>query len=207
MAAGKNDFNLNFNYILSLQNIKVDDLNFVPHSFDVKDFALGKVDAMTAFISDQPYKLDKLGIDYNIIDPSNYGIFNLQLELFTSQDEANKNSEQTEKFKEATLKGWEYALNNPDKIIDIILEKYNTQNLTEDFLKNEAFYTQRLILPKMYQLGSIDEMFLFRQIDILYKNTKFSFDEKKDVIDNFIFYTKEELEEKEIENNYKLLKN
>ena len=36
---------------------------------------------MTAFISDQPFKLDKLNVKYNIIDPSNFGIFNLQLEL------------------------------------------------------------------------------------------------------------------------------
>ena len=37
---------------------------------------------MTAFISDQPYKLDKLNIKYNLINPSEYGLFNLQLELF-----------------------------------------------------------------------------------------------------------------------------
>ena len=88
MAAGIEDFNLNFNYIFSLQNIKIDSLNLVPHSFNVDDFANNKVDAMTAFISDQPFKLDKLNAKYNIIDPSSFGIFNLQLELFTSKDEA-----------------------------------------------------------------------------------------------------------------------
>ena len=92
MAAGIEDFDLNFNYIFSLQNIKIDSLDLVPHSFNVDDFKNGKVDAMTAFISDQPFKLDKLNVKYNIIDPSNFGIFNLQLELFTSKDEVNNST-------------------------------------------------------------------------------------------------------------------
>jgi signal transduction histidine kinase/ABC-type nitrate/sulfonate/bicarbonate transport system substrate-binding protein len=206
MAAGKNDFDLNFNYIFSLQKIKIDDLHLIPHTFDVKDFAEDKVDAMTAFVSDQPYKLDKLNIKYNLIDPSNYGLFNLQLELFTSDKEAVSNRERTEAFKKASLKGWEYALNNPDEIIEIILKKYNTQNLTKEFLENEAIYTERLILPKMYELGSIDEMFLFKQIDILYNQNSFTFEEKKRLINDFIFYSEKELDKKNQEKNQDMIK-
>jgi signal transduction histidine kinase len=207
MAAGIEDFDLNFNYIFSLQNIKIDSLDLVPHSFNVDDFKNGKVDAMTAFISDQPFKLDKLNVKYNIIDPSNFGIFNLQLELFTSKDEVNKNMQRTEAFKKASLQGWEYALNNPDEIINIILKKYNTQNLTKEFLENEALHTERLMLPKMYEIGSIDKMFLYRQIDVLFNKSSFSLDEKKELVDNFIFYNKKELDERKAKLNYELIKN
>lgn len=207
MAAGKNDFDLNFNYIFSLQKIKIDDLHLIPHSFDVKDFAENKVDAMTAFISDQPYKLDKLNIKYNLIDPSNYGLFNLQLELFTSDKEASLHRDRTEAFKKASLRGWEYALNNPEEIIEIILKKYNTQNLSKEFLENEAIYTERLILPKMYEIGSIDEMFLFKQIDILYSEKTFNLEEKKQLINDFTFCSKDDLALKQSEKNNQLLKN
>lgn len=207
MAAGKNDFDLNFNYIFSLQKIKIDDLHLIPHSFDVKDFAENKVDAMTAFISDQPYKLDKLNIKYNLIDPSNYGLFNLQLELFTSDKEASLHRDRTEAFKKASLRGWEYALNNPEEIIEIILKKYNTQNLSKEFLENEAIYTERLILPKMYEIGSIDEMFLFKQIDILYSEKTFTLEEKKQLINDFTFCSKDDLALKQSEKNNQLLKN
>ena len=207
MAAGIEDFDLNFNYIFSLQNIKIDSLDLVPHSFNVDDFKNGKVDAMTAFISDQPFKLDKLNVKYNIIDPSNFGIFNLQLELFTSKDEVNRNMQRTEAFKKASLQGWEYALNNPDEIINIILKKYNTQNLTKEFLENEALHTERLMLPKMYEIGSIDKMFLYRQIDILFNKSSFSLDKKKELVDNFIFYNKKELDERKAKLNYELIKN
>ena len=206
MAAGKNDFDLNFNYIFSLQKIKIDDLHLIPHSFDVKDFAEDKVDAMTAFISDQPYKLDKLNIKYNIINPSEYGLFNLQLELFTSDKEASLNRDRTEAFKKASLRGWQYALNNPEEIIEIILKKYNTQNLSKEFLENEAIYTERLILPKMYEIGSIDEMFLFKQIDILYSEKTFNLEEKKQLINDFTFCSKDDLELRQSEKNHQLLK-
>ena len=195
MAAGIDDFNLNFNYIFSLEKIDLKDLNFIAHTFDVRDFQNENIDAMTAFISDQPYKLDKLNIKYNIIDPSNYGIFNLQLELFTSKDESNLNRTRTDMFKKASIKGWSYALENEDEIIDIILKKYNTQNLTKDFLQNEASYTKRLILPKMYDIGSIDEMYLYRQID-LFNNHSLNPSEKEHIIDNFIFKSQEQIDEK-----------
>ena len=194
MATGKEDFHLNFQNILAMQNIDLNSLNLIPHSFDITEFADGRVDAMTAFISDQPYKLDRLGILYNIIDPSNFGTFNLQMELFTSQAIAAKYPEQTALFRDASIKGWEYALNNPDEIINIILSKYNTQNLTRDFLEHEAMITERIVLPKMYDVGNIDEKFLLKQIEKYHPNT-LSHEENEKLIDNFIFKSKEELQQ------------
>ena len=107
MAAGFDDLDLNFNYIFSLEKVKIENLNLVPHTFNVEDFVNNKIDAMTAFISDQPFKLDKLNVKYNIIDPSNFGVFNLQLELFTSNNESQNNINRTEAFRNASLKGWE----------------------------------------------------------------------------------------------------
>ena len=204
MAAGLDDFNLNFDYIFSLQDINTSKLNLVPHSFDVNDFADGKVDAMTAFISDQPFKLDKLGVPYNIINPSDFGIFNLQLELFTNKGFVLENRNLVERFKRASDKGWEYALENSDEIIEIILKKYNTQNLTKEFLENEAIFTQRLIMPKMYNIGSVDRMFLYKQMEVL-SSKHFSDEEKVEVIDNYLFHTQEDLDKIKLELNYSII--
>ncbi|MEA3498597.1 MAG: ABC transporter substrate-binding protein, partial [Campylobacterota bacterium] len=201
MASTKKDFDLNFNYIFNLQDIDTNDLNFVPHTFNIKDFVDGKVDAMTAFISDQPYKLDKLNIKYNIINPSDYGIFNLQLELFTSTNESNKYRARTEAFKKASIKGWIYALEHKDEIIDIIHKKYSP-DITIDFLKNESKITERLILPKMYKVGSIDKMFLNRQLDMF---KQISNSENETLINDFIFYNQQEIDNKKLNINYTLL--
>jgi len=166
MAATKNDFDFNFKYIFDQQKIDTNKLNFISHSYNIQDFINGKCDAMTAYISDQPYKLNKLGIKYNIIDPSNYGIYNLQLELFTSKEEVINHYNRVLNFKKATIKGWEYALNNIDDIVDIIDKKYN-RGISKEALKYEALAIKKLILPKIYPIGSFDKNFLIKQQEII----------------------------------------
>jgi len=165
MAAGKKDFDSNFKYIFDEENIDIDSLKFIPHTYDIQSFINGKCDAMTAFISDQPYQLDKLGVKYNIIDPTEYGIYNLQLELFTTQDEIKYHNARARVFKEASIKGWKYALSHREELIKVIKTKYNP-SLSYDFLSNEAKKTELLLLPKVYNIGSIDKQFLRKQFEL-----------------------------------------
>jgi len=165
MAATKKDFDFNFKYMFAEENIDTNQLHFIPHSYTIQEFIDGKCDAMTAFISDQPYKLDQLGIKYNIIDPSDYGIYNLQLELFTSDKEITQHPQRVKKFKNATIKGWKYALSHVDEIVDIIDKKYN-RGITKDSLKYEAKVTSKLILSNIYPIGSYDTNFLKKQFEL-----------------------------------------
>ena len=202
MASSYDDFKLNFKYMFQLQNINTDNLNIVKHSFKIDEFANGTVDAMTAFVSDQLYKLDKANIKYNVINPSDYGVFNLQLELFTSENEAVNHRAKTTRFRDATIKGWEYALAHKNEIIDIIKEKYAPPYITKDFLVNESIKTEMLILPKMYKIGSIDTMFLHRQLNV-YANLSYSKSEK--IINDFIFYSQDELNKQSTHIDYSLV--
>jgi len=89
----------------------------------------------------------------------------LQQELFTSQNEIKNHLQRTNKFKEATIAGWKYALENQDEIIDIIYEKYS-KDISKDSLKNEAKEIEKLILPYTYKIGSIDKNFLSKQLEL-----------------------------------------
>jgi len=163
MAGNEKDFTLRFRHMFDVVGVNINDLILLKHTYNVEDFAEGKVDAMSAFISDEPYKLDKLGIKYNIINPGDYGVYNLLMELFTSKYEAENHPERTEKFKKASIKGWEYALSHKKEIIDIIHKKYRP-DLDRDTLENEAMYIEKLILPFAYDVGSIDINFLKKQL-------------------------------------------
>ena len=184
-------FDFNFKYMFNQNGIYKKDLILIPHtnnSNNLDRFINNEIDAFSAFISDQPYKLDMKNIDYNIIDPSDYGMYNLHLELFTSQDEAHKHPKRTQKFKEASIKGWEYALSHKEEIIDIIKEKYN-QKISKEVLRDEAKATKQLILPNMYKIGSFDENFIKRRIELFRQNSK---DSKSDInidkkVDDFLF--------------------
>ena len=181
MAVGKKDFLINFKSMLDEYDIDVSDINLIPHSYNVDDFK--DVDAMTAFISDQPYKLKKKGIDFNVIDPSDLGLFNLQLELFTSNHEILKHPNRTKAFRDATKRGWEYAFRHKEKLIKIIFDKYS-KNISMDELRDEAKEIERLILPKTYDLGSIDKNFLNKQLEMF----KFFYQITKEIaLDDFLY--------------------
>ena len=165
MSTSMDDFDLNFKPYFNAYGVDTSKLIMVPHTFRVKEFAEGKVDAMTAFISDQPFKLDKLGVKYNVLDPSDENLFVLQEELFTSEDEAKNHPQRVKDFKDASIKGWQYALAHPQELIDIIHKKYN-KHISLDALKYEAKAINNLILPSVYAIGSIEKSFLQKQKEL-----------------------------------------
>ncbi len=126
-------------------------------TFNISDFVNNKVDAFSAYISNEPFELNKNNVSFNIIDPANYGIYMYGDSLFTTISEVEKNPERVSNFISASIEGWEYALNNIDETIKIIKNKYNTQNKSIEALKYEAEETKRLIMPDVYKLGSIDK--------------------------------------------------
>ncbi len=147
--------------MLNKFNIHHEDFENIAASFNINDFANKKVDAMSVFTTNELYELDKKGIKYNIFDPVSYGAKYYDLNLFTTQKEVSEHPQRGKHFKEASIKGWEYALSHQDEIIELILKKYNTQNKTKEALAFEAKQIEQIMLPNIYPIGSID-MFRIR---------------------------------------------
>ena len=135
-------------------NITQNDYTLVNHDFKIDKFVNGEVDAMSVFITSQTYELDKLGINYNILNPANFGIYSYDVELFTSQNVVNSNPEKVKKFVEATNKGWEYAFKNKEEIVELIYNKY-TQRKTKDSLLFEAKQTEQIFKTNIFKIGAI----------------------------------------------------
>ena len=199
MASTKEDFLLNYQPYFDGYGISVDDVELVPHSYGVDEFINGEVSAMTAFVSDGLIKLDERGVKYNILDPSNDNLYVLQLELFTSKKEVTQHPQRVKKFRDASIRGWQYALTHQDEIAEIIYNKYSKRVSLED-LKKEAVGIEKLILPYTYDIGSIDTNFLSKQIQLFKEYYKVG---ENKTLDGFIFqqqtkqkinFTKEELQ-------------
>ena len=171
MASTKEDFILNYKPYFDAYGVSIDDVTLVPHTYSIDDFLQGKVDAMTAFISNEVTKLDNQNVNYNILDPSSENLYVLQLELITSQKELEEHPRRVEKFREASLKGWQYALEHKEEISKIIYEKYSQRNSYLEVLK-EAKAVEKLILPYTYNIGSIDKNFLNKQMNMFKKEYK-----------------------------------
>ena len=155
-------------------------------------------------------KLSKLGIKYNILNPSVYGSKFYDLNLFTTKKELINNSARVENFKNASIKGWKYALANKNELVDIIFQKYNTQNKSKEALLFEAKQIEYLMLSNIYPIGSID----YEMVKMIADNFAQSLSlEKisKEKIDAFIYksdvsFIELTFEEKEYLKNKKELK-
>ncbi|WP_375723865.1 ABC transporter substrate-binding protein [Arcobacter sp. KX21116] len=137
-------------------NVTENDFINITRKFSIKSFINKEVDALSIFTTNEIYTLDKLGIQYNILDPAVFGTKFYDLNLFTSKSELQNNPDRVKNFRKASIEGWEYALKHKEEIADLIMKKYNTQNKTKEALLFEANQIEYLMLTNVYPIGSID---------------------------------------------------
>ena len=179
--------------MLSASKIDLKSITQVEDSHNIYDLIDKKVDIISAYTSKAPYILQKEQIKYNIFYPKDYGFDMYSDFLITNIDKYNNDYNVVEKFKKASLKGWEYAYNNIEKSVDIIFEKYNTQNLSKEELIFEANELKKLSYLNISRLGDMKQEKVQRIYDLYnvmgYINNEFK-------IDNFIVYDKKSRLEK-----------
>ena len=134
------------------EGVNLAGLRIQPHSQRIEDFIEGRVDAMSAYVTDQPFMLKQAGVNYLIFMARSGGIDFYGDNLFTTEEQIRKHPERVRAFRAASLKGWDYALAHPDEIIDLILRDYTTRH-TRDHLRFEAVKTAELMHPGIIEVG------------------------------------------------------
>jgi diguanylate cyclase (GGDEF)-like protein/PAS domain S-box-containing protein len=136
--------------------LSLDDLTILPTSFDVRSLIRGDTDVFNAYVTDQGFALQETGIEGRYLLPKQYGIDFYGDVLATTEAEAEQHPQRLRNFLKASLRGWEYALNHPDELIDLILAKYNTQELSRKHLEYEARTSRELIQPLLVRIGHMN---------------------------------------------------
>ncbi len=187
MTTGDNLMDISLQSMLYKSNIDPNNLIQQKHSFDIEDLITKKTDLMASYISNEPFILKKKNIEYNIFDPKDYGFDFYSDLLFTSDNEASNNKQRTIDFKNASIKGWEYAFNNIDETVNLILKKYNIQKKSKEALIFEANELKKLAyykLEKSHKIGYINQYKLQRIYDIY---NLMGLTKKKIYVKDFIF--------------------
>jgi len=122
-------------------------------SYNPMDLAQGSTDAFNAYITDQGFLLDEQGVGNHYLHPSRYGIDFYSDILVTTESLIERSPEQVRRFREASLKGWAYAMSHTEELIDLILAKYNTQNRSRAHLQYEAAQMREMVQPLLVELG------------------------------------------------------
>lgn len=137
---------------LKKEGIELSDLQLLEHRFNPKDLIEGKVDAYSGYATTQAYDFKKLGFPYVAYSPRVAGIDFYGDNLFTSEDEVKKHPDRVKAFREASLRGWQYAMSHQSEIVDLIYEKYSKRNPKERLLF-EAEQMTPLIQPVLVEMG------------------------------------------------------
>lgn len=126
-------------------------------SFDVHDLIDGKTDAYAVYITDQPQQLNALHVPYRLFLPKAQGIDFYGDILITSDKMIQEKHAKVMAFTKASMLGWDYALEHIDETIDVIEEKYNTQNLSRKQLHFEALKSKEMIMGDVVELGYMSQ--------------------------------------------------
>lgn len=147
------DLDIELKTIFLNEGIDLAKLQFVPYDRPLEELINGQVAALSAYVSNEPFLLQQRNIPFSVLKPQTYGLDFYGDALFTRQALEKQSPKMIAAFREASIRGWQYALDHPDEIIELILEHYNTQGKGHEHLRFEAKAIADLVNPDIIQIG------------------------------------------------------
>ena len=118
-------------------------INEIPGDFSLAPFLERRADVWPVYATDQPNTARREGAEIRLILARDYGVQLMGDVLFTTAAFARENPRTVRAFVEATLRGGEFAVENPDEAVELILA-YNPE-LERGQLTFEAEETIKLL--------------------------------------------------------------
>ncbi len=129
----------------------------VDSSADIGDLIEGRTDAFNGYDSNEPYVLRQAGIDTVVFDPTSFGIQFYSDVLFTDAQTAASRAEMVAAFRAASLRGWLYALDNPERAIKLIRQDY-APDKSLSHLRFEAESVRESVMPDLVEIGHMSAL-------------------------------------------------
>ncbi|HEX2860682.1 MAG TPA: ABC transporter substrate-binding protein [Lacunisphaera sp.] len=149
--------------VLEREGVGFDRITVVPDRWADNELLNGTADAMSVFVIDMPYAMARAGLPVRIIRPADYGVDFYGDCLFTSERVLAAAPQRAAGMRRAILRGWAYALQRPEELIEVILARYpaavNLQQrsaMDREALRHEAGQMALLISADLIELGRIN---------------------------------------------------
>ncbi len=94
----------------------------IPFERNVTPLATGQIDAHMVYRTGTGLAFDETGYQLNWLWMEDYGIYSYVDTIVASEALVEQNPDLVERFLRATLKGWRYAIENPDEAVDLTLQ-------------------------------------------------------------------------------------
>ena len=117
--------------MLTQNGVDPDSLEQVAVGFDLRPLLEGDIDLLTVFSTNEPILAEQLGFPVDVFIPYDFGVQTSANALFTTIGYRQDNPEAVCGMVRALAKGWQYALDNPQEAVDIVVA-VAPENLTAE---------------------------------------------------------------------------
>jgi NitT/TauT family transport system substrate-binding protein len=116
--------------LLKSNNLKESDINMIdmPVASMVPALLQGQVDAVLGSIDAYQIQAESQGAQLDVYRFADYGVPTVSTSIFASNDYLKSNPDVVKKFIAASLKGWAFAIDNPDKAIKDLKQVFPEMN-------------------------------------------------------------------------------
>ncbi len=163
-------FETQFNALMSQQGILDNQYTRVSQGYSMTAFTNDELDVASAMIYNEYYAVLEAGYkpeDLTVIDYADYGLDFPGDTLFTSTTTAAQNPDLCTRMVRASLKGWQYAIANPEEAVDIVLKYDQTGVQSKTHQLSMMTAIAKLVDVPGRQVGRSDDATLQRTIDTL----------------------------------------
>lgn len=134
---------LEYKALMNAQKIPLRSIQEIGIGFDVQALLSGKIDAQTGYTQNAPNQVRLAGREVNQIFVDDWGIEIYNSLIISNENYLKNDTELIKRFLRASLKGWQYCLDNSGKAIEIVLNSYPI--LDKKFVKASTYDTLKLI--------------------------------------------------------------
>lgn len=144
--------------MIMLEGLPKDRIQLVPHTWNNRDLIEGRADAMSAYVTVEPTQLRLAGTTPSIIRFSDYGVDFYGDTLFTTESLIKRDRALVRNFVRASMKGWDYAMDHRQEMIEHILQMPGVQErgIRRENLEVEAREMVPLIQADLVGVGHMN---------------------------------------------------
>jgi len=147
-GGGNNQATVTYMALITGAGLNPNETTIKTVGFDpIQVFTEKQSDTFDAYRTDQTYLLSKANIPYNQVFPEDYGFGIYGDVLSTSDAKIAQKPAQVSAFTQATMRGWQYALDHQSQTLTILAKHANKLYKDPEYLKYIQANTALLIRP------------------------------------------------------------
>lgn len=145
---------LTYRAMIESSGIDASRIKEMPVKFDLSPLLSGQVKVWPGYVINEVLAVEESGEEVNIIKPKDSGINFYADTLFTTQELIDKDPALVKSFVQASMKGWDYAIENPEEAAGFGLNYGKSLKLEHEVNMMNASIP--MLLPDSPPLGKMD---------------------------------------------------